>query len=318
MNLRQKTMRPLPCYQINYGLRPLKEDITHMNYPKEIAQSYITTGITKSKLPAKNMFVLSIMAGMFIALAGVGATLSSSTIASPSLAKLIGAAVFPVGLAMTIVAGAELFTGNCLIIVSVLEREVKIRAMLRNWCFVYIGNFVGSIIIALLTVNAGTFSAFSNAAAANLINTAVYKVNLDFLKALLSGILCNLLVCIAVWMSYAAKDVVGKIAGLYLPIMLFVLCGFEHSIANMFFLPAGLFASKKAEYLAAFTSLGGENQISSLSWGTLLTRNLIPATIGNIIGGVLFVGISYWFAYLYAPGKDLPAAPVRRGKKKSR
>ena len=286
-----------------------------MHKPKENAQHYIHIGVEKTKLPTEKMLVLGILAGIFIALAGAGAVIASATIASPSLAKLISAAVFPVGLAMVVIAGSELFTGNCLIIIPVLEKEVKLRDMFRNWCFVYIGNFIGSILIAALTVYSGTFSLFSDAAAANLIKTAVTKVSLTFSDALLRGILCNMIVCIAVWMAYAAQDVLNKIAALYLPIMLFVLCGFEHSIANMFYLPAALFASGKVEYVVAYTSIAGAPSISGLTWGAFFVKNLIPVTIGNIIGGVVLVGIAYWFAYLREPEKN-PAAAHHGGKRK--
>ena len=277
-----------------------------MHSPKENAQHYIHVGVAKTKLPIEKMLVLGILAGIFIALAGVGATIASATIASPSLAKLMSAAVFPVGLAMVVIAGSELFTGNCLIIIPVLEKEVRLRDMFKNWCFVYVGNFIGSILIAALTVYSGTFSLFSDEAAANLIKTAVTKVSLTFSDALLRGILCNLIVCIAVWMAYAAKDVLNKIGALYLPIMLFVLCGFEHSIANMFYLPAALFASRNVGYVVAYTSIAGAPHIGALSWGSIFVKNLIPVTIGNIIGGVVFVGIGYWFAYLHDPEIRVP------------
>ena len=287
-----------------------------MHSPKENALHYIHVGTAKAKLPVSKMLVLSILAGMFISLAGVGATIASSTIASPSLAKLISALVFPVGLAMVLIAGSELFTGNCLIIISVLEKEVKLKEMFKNWIFVYIGNFVGSIFIAALTVYSGTFSLFSDAAAATLIKTAVPKVTLMFSDALMRGILCNLLVCVGVWMAYAAKDIVGKIAGLFLPIMLFVLCGFEHSIANMFYIPAALFASGKVEYMVAYTSIAGAPHISSLTWGAMFVKNLIPVTIGNIIGGVVLVGIAYWFAYIHDPDNRVPLEHPNKKRKK--
>ena len=284
-----------------------------MNSPKEVAQNYIALGITKTKYPVSKMLLLGIFAGMYIALAGVGATIASATVASLSIGKLVGAAVFPVGLAMVIVAGSELFTGNCLIIIPVLEKEVKLRAMLKNWFFVYFGNFIGAIIIALLTVYGGTFSLFGNEAAANLIKTAVSKTSLTFSDALLRGILCNLLVCVAVWMAFAAKDVVGKIVGLFMPIMLFVLCGFEHSIANMFYIPAGLFASGNNAYMAAYGADAG-----ALTWGNLFVKNLIPVTIGNIIGGMVLVGVSYWFIYLRETGKKAPAPAAHHSKKKKK
>ena len=287
-----------------------KEEDTTMNSPKEIAQNYVATGTAKANLPISKMLALGILAGMFIALAGVGSTIAPATIASNSLGKLIGAAVFPAGLAMVLVAGSELFTGNNLIIIPVLQKEVKLQAMLKNWFFVYIGNFIGSLFIAAITIYGGTFSVFNDAAASAVINTAVTKVNLTFSDALLRGILCNVLVCIAVWMSFAAKDVIGKIAGLFLPIMLFVLSGYEHSIANMYFIPAGLFAVGNDVYLAAYAG-----DVSSLTWGAMFTNNLIPSTIGNIIGGTVIVGMGYWFIYLREKVQKT-APPASRKKKK--
>lgn len=285
-----------------------------MNSPKEVAQNYIATGVAKTKYPAIKMLLLGILAGMFIALAGVGATIAPVSTVSASLAKLIGAAVFPAGLAMVLIAGSELFTGNCLIIISVLEKEAKFIAMLKNWLFVYIGNFIGSVLVAALTVYGGTFSLFNDAAAAAVIKTAVAKVGMSFSDAMLRGILCNFLVCIAVWMTFAAKDIVGKVAGLYLPIMLFVLCGFEHSIANMFYVPAGLFAAKNSAYMAAYSAISGSSNVKSLTWGTMFTKNLIPVTIGNIIGGVVLVGIGYWFIYLHDAKKKAPTVTHKKKK----
>ncbi len=267
-----------------------------MNSPKEITQNYVATGVAKTKYSIGRMLVLAILAGMFIAAAGVGATIASTTIASPSLAKLIGAAVFPVGLAMVLIAGSELFTGNALIIIPVLERQAAVSGMLKNWFFVYVGNFIGGTLVAALTVYGGTFSLFANEAAASVISTAVAKVSLSFGDALLRGILCNFLVCIAVWMSFAAKDIVGKVAALFLPIMLFVLSGYEHSIANMYYITAGLFAAKNPVYAAAAVNSGAN--LSKLTWAAMFTKNLIPVTIGNIIGGAILVGVAYWFVYL--------------------
>ncbi|MCL1834922.1 MAG: formate/nitrite transporter family protein [Oscillospiraceae bacterium] len=286
-----------------------------MNSPKEIAQNYIATGAAKTKLPAAKMLVLGILAGMFIALAGVGASLASvAGIASPSLAKLIGAAVFPVGLAMVLLAGSELFTGNCLIIIPVLQGEAKLAGMLKNWVLVYIGNFIGGLLVAALTVYGGTYSLFQGAAATGVINTAIAKVSMTFGDALIRGILCNFLVCIAVWIAFAAKDVVGKVAGLFLPIMLFVLSGYEHSIANMYYIPAGLFASKYSVYSASAGAVD-PSKLPDLTWGAMISKNLIPVTLGNIVGGVLLVGVAYWFLYLREPK---PAARPAGGNRKKR
>ena len=257
-----------------------------MNSPKEVAQNYIETGIAKSKLPVGKALVLGVLAGMFIALAAAGATIASSTVASASLAKLISAVVFPGGLAMVVVAGSELFTGNCLIVIPVMQREAGVTGMLKNWLFVYTGNFIGSILVAALVVYGGTLALFSNAAAASAIHTAAGKVSLHFVDALFRGILCNFLVCIAVWMAFAAKDVVGKIIGVFFPVMLFVVSGFEHSIANMYYIATGLFASRNPTLLGAAQSAFPNDAFTNLTWGRFFAANLLPVTLGNIIGGV--------------------------------
>ena len=284
-----------------------------MNSPKEVAQNYLATGVAKTKLPAAKMLMLGVLAGMFIALAGVGASIASATIESASLAKLIGAAVFPTGLAMVLIAGSELFTGNCLIIVPVLQKEAQVSGMLKNWVCVYIGNIIGGVLIAALTVYGGTYSLFAGAAAGGVVKTAVAKVSMSFSDALLRGILCNFLVCIAVWMSYAAKDIVGKVAAMYLPIMLFVLSGYEHSIANLYYIPAGLFAKSYSVYENAITVVSPMDQLK-LTWGNMITKNIIPVTLGNIIGGMCLVGIAYWFVYLHEPSKPSGAASKRKKK----
>jgi formate/nitrite transporter len=266
-----------------------------MNSPKEIARGYVAVGAAKAAMPVAKIIVLAVLGGMFIAVAGLGATTAPATIASPSLAKFIGAIIFPAGLAMVLIAGAELFTGSCLLVIPLLEKEATVGGLLKNWVFVYLGNFVGGIIVAWIAANGHTFSLFGNGLAASAIGTAVAKLSLGFGDAFLRGVLCNFLVCLGVWMAYAAKDVVGKIAGLFFPVMLFVLCGFEHSVANMYYIPAGIFAVRNSAYAA---SVGSEINISLLTWGNMLTRNLIPVTLGNIVGGSLLIGAPYWFAYL--------------------
>jgi len=278
-----------------------------LNSPKEIAQNYITIGTAKTKLPISKMLVLGMLAGMFIALAGVGATVSSATITTASVAKLVGACVFPVGLAMVLLAGSELFTGNCLLIIPVLEKKASLGGMLKNWIFVYIGNLIGSLIVAALVVYGHTFSLFSNAASVSVISTALGKVSLAWGDAFFRGILCNFLVCIAVWMAFAAKDVVGKMAGLFMPVMLFVLNGFEHSIANMYFISAGILAKGNPAYAAAYTAAHPNANLDLLNWGSFFAKNLLPVTLGNIIGGMVLVGMAYWFIYLRNSDSGLPA-----------
>ncbi len=216
------------------------------------------------------MLVLSVLAGAFIALAGVAAT-----IAGTLGGKLATAAVFPAGLAMVILAGSELFTGNCLFLMPILGRNCTVFGAIRCWFVVYLGNFIGAILVTLAVTFGGTLDTVGEA----VIATAVGKADLSFGVAFLRGILCNFLVCLAVWMAFCAKSAGGKIVSLYGPIFLFVLCGFEHSIANMYYIPAGIFLS------------GG----SAVSWGGFF-GNLVPVTLGNIVGGC---GLGVILYYLY-------------------
>lgn len=197
---------------------------------------------------------------------------------------------------MVLLAGSELFTGNCLMTIPLLEKEIKFSGMIKNWVFVYIGNFIGAMIIAAIVIFGHQASLFSNGMAVSILSTAVSKCTMSFGDALLKGIACNFLVCIAVWIAFAAKDVAGKIIGLFFPIMLFVLCGFEHSVANMYFISAGLFAKSNTAYLQAAADAGID--VNALTWGNFLGKNLLPVTIGNIIGGAICVGCVYWFVYV--------------------
>ncbi len=263
-----------------------------MNSPAEIAKNYVPIGKGKASMKASKLFILGIMAGIFIAIAGVGASTASASLGG-SVGKLVGACVFPAGLTLVILAGSELFTGNCLIIISVLEKEASIVGMLRNWVIVYIGNFLGSIFVAWGMTACHQLSLFDGALAGATINTAVAKVSLSFGDAFLKGIFCNMLVCLAVWVAFASKTAAGKIAALFYPIMVFVVSGFEHSVANMFYGPAGLFAMSNADYVAKATA-----DTANLTWGAFFVKNLIPVTLGNIVGGAVFVGLVYWFIYL--------------------
>lgn len=253
---------------------------------KEAANNYISVGAGKTKLSVLRMLVLGFFAGAFIALAGVGATAAAVSISSASVAKLVGALIFPTGLAMVVICGAELFTGNNLIIMSVLSREASVGGMLKNWALVYIGNLVGSVIVAAAVVYGHTFSLFGGALAESAVSIAQSKAALGAGDAFIRGILCNVLVCIAVFMALCAKTVGGKIAGLYLPIMLFVLCGYEHSVANMYYLPAGLMAAAEYGIDVGALTLGGT------------VKNLVFVTLGNIVGGAGFVGCGFWLAWV--------------------
>ena len=263
--------------------------------PAEIARNFIATGKTKGTMPIDKMFVLAIMAGIFIGVGGISCTTIGTSVPLPSIAKFVGAAVFPGALIMVTLAGGELFTGNCLMPISIMEKEITVSQMLKNWVVVYLGNFVGTGLVAAGIVFSHSIGWFNNAVAVSIISTTIAKHSITFGDALIRGIFCNLLVCLAVWIAAGAKDVTGKITGIFFPVMMFVLCGFEHCIANMYFCQAGLFAVMMPEYANAAIAAGLD--ISRVTWANFAIGNLIPVTIGNIIGGA-GLALVYWYAYL--------------------
>ena len=258
--------------------------------PKEIANAMVNVGVGKANLPVGSMFLLGILAGAFIGFGGLGNTIASQTFAGidPGVAKLIGAAVFPVGLMVVVICGAELFTGNNLLIMSVLSKNIIVGQMLKNWIVVYIGNFVGSIFVTGFFTLGNIYSMFNSSVAKSVISIATTKCNLSIQEMFFRAILCNILVCVAVMMAATSKTVGGKIIGLFLPIMVFVICGFEHSVANMSYISGGLFSKM------AYGNLGLET--AGLTWFNFIAKNLLVVTIGNIIGGCA-TGIAYWFSY---------------------
>ena len=239
-----------------------------MKNPAEVARGYLTLGKIKTEQTAVRLLLLGMLAGAFIALAGAAATFGNVYVG-----KVAGAAIFPAGLTMVVLAGSELFTGNCLLIIPLLEREICLRALLCSWALVYLGNFLGSVLVAGLCSAAGTLDVVRDA----VITTAEMKASLPFGAALLRGVLCNFLVCIAVWMSQVGESAAEKFIGLYGPIFVFVLCGFEHSIANMTTMAVGMMNSTSGTL-----TIGG------------YIYNLVCVTIGNMIGGVVFVALPYY------------------------
>jgi len=271
--------------------------------PPEITEATIQTGIKKSKMAIVNMIILGILAGAFIAFAAEGSNMASfNLLARPEtygLGKVLAGAVFGTGLMMVLIAGGELFTGNTMIIAGVLEKKVSIKAMLKNWFFVYVGNFIGSIFIVYMMNQSGLFSSGDSMLGAVTIKIAAYKVGLTFTQAFFLGIMCNWLVCLAVWMAYGAKDMAGKIFAIFFPIWLFITSGFEHSVANMYYIPAGILAKGNKTLVDAAATLGvTPEKLNHLNWEAFFTKNLIPVTLGNIVGGGIFVAAVYWFVYI--------------------
>ena len=250
--------------------------------PSEFIESYALTGEKKTKAATLKLFMLAILAGFFIGLGGAVTNIASSTISNPSVTKIVNGMLFPFGLIMVLLTGSELFTGNCLITISLLEKRATFLGMLRNLFIVYIGNFVGAVLLAYACVYSGQIS-FSISAT---FKTAAAKCSLNFSNAIIFGILCNILVCVGVMCGLCGKSITGRSVGAYIPIAFFVICGFEHCIANMYYIPAGLFAKIIPEYLEAATKNG--INLTNLTWKNFLVCNLLPVTIGNIIGGCIF------------------------------
>ncbi|WP_330696470.1 formate/nitrite transporter family protein [Acetoanaerobium noterae] len=267
--------------------------------PKEIVTATIETGIKKVRTKPLNQFILGILAGAFIAFASEGSNMAAFNLfAKPEtygLGKALAGVVFATGLMLVIIAGGELFTGNTLITIGVLEKKIKLKDMLSNWFFVYLGNFVGALFIAYMMNMSGLFNSGDNMLGGITLKIAAYKTHLTFSQAFYLGIMCNWLVCIAVWMSYGAKDIIGKCFAIFFPISLFITSGFEHSIANMYYIPAGILAKSNASWVEA-SGLTAE-KLAHLNWNTFITKNLVPVTIGNIVGGVILVAGVYWFTY---------------------
>jgi formate/nitrite transporter len=248
------------------------------------------------------LFVLAMLAGAFVALGGVFATSTTAGFTQAGwpvgLQKLIGGFVFSLGLILIVIGGAELFTGNTLIIMAWAGRKVTTLLLLRNWSIVYAGNFVGSVLTALLVFWAKQYTFGSGQIGLQALSTANGKVSLEFGQAIALGILCNGLVCLAVWLTYSARTVTDKIMAIVFPITAFVAAGFEHCVANMYFLPLALMIKQGAP--ASFWESVGKTAADYplITWQGFLFNNLLPVTIGNIIGGTLLVGVVYWFVYL--------------------
>ena len=266
--------------------------------PADILERILESAEVKSKMPLKRLIIFGIFAGVYIAFAGAGANMASfNLLANPEtfgLGKILSGTIFTAGLIMVVLGGAELFTGNTTMLAAVVHRRITLSSMLKNWVIVYICNLIGGVLIAVMVSYSGGLGAGDGMLGAMTVRIAAGKVNMDFGQALVSGIMCNWLVCMAVWLSTGAQTTVGKIFSVFFPIWLFVTAGFEHCVANMFFIPAGIFA-KESELFLSISGIGSE-ALSNLTWGGMLVNNMLPVTVGNIIGGAVCVAMGYYTA----------------------
>lgn len=247
--------------------------------PEEFTARYAAIGAKKSTMDLEKLLLLSILAGFLIGMGGAVTNTASCAVSNPSVARIISGMLFPFGLIMVLFLGAELFTGNCLIVIAVLEGWVKWHGMLRNLVWVYLGNALGAAALAWACVYAGQLDFADGQLAAWTIRTAAAKCAIPAGQAVLRGVLCNLLVCVGVVCGLSAKSAGGRAVGTFVPVVFFVICGFEHCVANWYYVPAGLFACARYPELAA-----GMN-CAALTWDQFISSNLLPVTLGNVLGG---------------------------------
>lgn len=269
--------------------------------PPEMAARAEDIGVRKANADLPRLFALAFLAGAFIALGAIFATTvaaGSTGMMSYGLTRLLTGLVFSLGLILVIVGGAELFTGNNLIVMAWANGKITRGALLKNWVLVYIGNFAGAVATAGVLFASGQYTFGGGSVGATALAIAESKMQLGFVEAVALGALCNVLVCLAVWLTFSARTTTDRILAIIPPITAFVACGFEHCVANMYFIPIALFIKGSApeSFWAAIERLPAD--LESLTWSGFLTVNLLPVTIGNIIGGSLMVGIVYWFIYL--------------------
>jgi formate/nitrite transporter len=265
--------------------------------PPDVARKAESIGVAKAAMPAPTVFVLAVLAGAFIALGAVFATTVSAGGAELpyGVVRLLAGLTFTLGLILVVVAGAELFTGNNLIVMAWAGRHVTTARVAGNWTLVWIGNFVGALATALIVFAARQYEFGGGAVGETALSIAAAKTNLGFVQAVALGMLCNALVCLAVWLTYGAHTTTDKIMAVIPPIAAFVAAGFEHSVANMYFISIGLLVKSDDEFVAGLES---PPDLSTLDLDGFLLGNLLPVTIGNVIGGAVMVGAVYWFVYL--------------------
>jgi formate transporter len=273
---------------------------TNLFSPDQIAEQVVENSSKKVNTKISRLLVLGILAGAFIAFASEGSNAAIYNIPWAGVGKALAGALFSTGLMLVIVAGGELFTGNNLMVAALVQKKISLGGLLKNWVTVYIGNLIGAILIAWFIFKSGQLGFSDGLLGGFTIKMAAYKISLGFSQAFFMGIMCNWLVSLAVWMAYGTKDMTGRLLAIFFPIWLFITSGFEHCVANMYYIPIGIMAKTNPTWVKQAITLGASTEnINSLNWASFFTHNLIPVTLGNIIGGVVFTGMAYWFVYLY-------------------
>ena len=274
-----------------------KNDATDLT-PSEITEKIVERGIEKSKMGFIPTLVLAILAGVFIGLGGIFFTFTTAEItANASFTQLIGGVSFSLGLVLVVVAGSELFTGNNLMSLSLASKKISAKRLLRNWTIVYFGNFIGSVSIGYLLYLTGMWANNDGIFVLRAASIAAHKVNLDFSNAFFLAIICNILVCLAIWLATGGRSISSKILGIVFPISAFVALGFEHTIANMYFIPFALIALENPSVHTIIQQSGMSLDLTNLHIAGFL-NNLLPVTLGNVVGGSIFIGLAYYVAFL--------------------
>ncbi|GAN32870.1 formate/nitrite transporter family protein [Candidatus Brocadia sinica] len=268
--------------------------------PPQIASRIDKVATAKARLSFAQTFILGILAGVYI---GIGAQFATFVTCDSTLhyglTSLIAGIVFSLGLMLVVIGGAELFTGNCLIIMGYVGKRITTRELLNNWIISFLGNLVGSLTMVCWMYKTHQWEFFHNMVGAKALLIAHTKVNLTFKTALARGVLCNAMVCLAVWLCFSGRSVADKVLSIVFPIGGFVASGFEHCVANMYFIPIGIVLRKNPDIVAAAEKMAGKTlDLSQLTWSGFFVNNLLPVTMGNIVGGVVLVGIVFWFVYL--------------------
>lgn len=268
--------------------------------PTQIPQIMEQNGIAKTQMKPKRLIILAVMAGAFIALGAMGASAAAHAFSLPAVQKLVSAIVFPTGLIMVMLCGAELFTGDCLVVVSCLQKKVKWGQFAKLLAVVWLCNFVGGVLIAVLAFLTPQWQSNGGLLGAYTLKIAADKTAIAFGPAFFSSVLCNIMVCLAIWTANASPTAQGKVVCCLFPMIVFVIGGFEHCVANMYYIPAGLLAKTDVNYVRVATETLGVSaqKLSGLNVISFLLGNLLPVTLGNIIGGTVFVGGAYTVAYL--------------------
>lgn len=261
----------------------------------EVVENYAQNSIKKAVNKASNLFLLAILAGMLIAFAALAASIATHTVTDVGMSKVLSGLFFPFGLAMIVFTGAELFTGNCLMTMGLLDKRISLSGFLRNLAIVYLGNFAGAFLVAAMSAFFGVLNYSGGLLAVSAIKTAVSKSTMPFVNGFIQGIFCNILVCLAVLFAQSGKDVAGRIMGGYIPICIFVICGFPHCIADMFYVPVGLLARINPAYAELAVQAGAD--LSRLTWGNYILGSMLPVTLGNIAGGVA-ISVLGWYIHL--------------------